>query len=73
MILHAMKKFKAFKEYDPYAPIPYQDWEKPLVRTFHERKTTGIYTGCPVGPYRKYIVEAVIASLSDILKENSNK
>jgi len=73
MILHAIKKFKAFKEYDPYAPISYQDWEKPLVRTFHERKTTGIYTGCPVGPYRKYIVEAVIASLSDILKENSNK
>ena len=73
MILHAIKKFKAFKEYDPYAPISYQDWEKPLVRTFYERKTTGIYTGCPVGPYRHYIVEAVIASLSVILKENSNK
>ncbi|MCU0457353.1 MAG: hypothetical protein MUE74_13730, partial [Bacteroidales bacterium] len=36
MILHAMKKFSAFREYDKYAPIPYPDWEKPLKRTFHE-------------------------------------
>lgn len=67
MILHAMKKFEAFAEYDPFAPIHYPDWEKPLVRTFREGKTTGIYTGCPVGPYRRYLVEAAVASVSDIL------
>jgi hypothetical protein len=68
MIFHAMKKFCAFADYDRYAPIPYPDWEKPLVRTFHEGKTTGIYAGCLVGPYRKYVVEAVIASISDVLR-----
>jgi hypothetical protein len=68
MIFHAMKKFGAFAEYDPYAPIPYPDWEKPLVRTFREGKTTGIYAGCPVGPYRKYVVEATMASVAEALQ-----
>ncbi|MBN1261508.1 MAG: ferrochelatase [Anaerolineae bacterium] len=67
MIFHAMKKFDAFAEYDRNAPIPYPDWDQPLVRTFHEGKTTGIYAGCPVGPYRKYVVEAVEASVSEVL------
>jgi len=69
MILHAMKKFKAFSAYDPYEPIPYPDWDQPLLRTFREGKTTGIYTSCPVGPYRKYVVEAIVASISDVLGE----
>jgi hypothetical protein len=68
MFLHAIKKFKAFSSYDPYQPVPYPDWEKPLVRSFHEGKTTGIYTGCPVGKYRNYVVEATVASISEILK-----
>jgi protoheme ferro-lyase len=68
MIMHAMKKFPAFTEYDSNAPIHYTDWEKPLLRTFKEGKTTGIYAGCPVGKYRKYVIEAAKTSLSDILK-----
>jgi hypothetical protein len=68
MFLHAIKKFKAFGTYDPNEPVPYQDWEKPLVRFFKEGKTTGIYAGCPVGPYRKYIVESAVTSITDILK-----
>ncbi len=68
MIFHAMKKFNAFAEYDCRAPVPYPDWEQPLVRCFREAKTTGIYAGCPVGPYRKHVVEAVVASVGEILK-----
>lgn len=67
MIFHAMKKFDAFAEYDPNHPVPYPDWEQPLVRTFHEGKTTGIYAGVPVGPYRKYVVDALVASISNVL------
>jgi protoheme ferro-lyase len=67
MIFHAMKKFTAFAEYDPYAPIPYPDWEQPLVRSFRQGRTTGIYTGCPVGPYRKHVVEATVASILETL------
>lgn len=68
MIFHAMKKFNAFAEYDRNAPIPYPDWEAPLVREFHERKTTGIYAGTPVGPYRKFIVQAVVDSITEVLQ-----
>jgi hypothetical protein len=68
MIFHAMKKFNAFSEYDRYQPVPYPDWEKPLVRTFREGKTTGIYAGTPVGPYRQYVVRAVVDSISAILE-----
>ena len=67
MIFHAMKKFGAFPDYDRNAPIPYPDWEKPLVRTFHAGKTTGIYAGCPVGPYRKYVSTALVNSLNEVL------
>jgi len=67
MFLHAMKKFKAFSSYDPDEPVPYPDWEKPLVRSFREGKTTGIYAGCPVGKYRKYVVESAVTSIRDIL------
>ncbi len=67
MIFHAMKKFHAFAEYDRNQPIPYPDWETPLVRQFHEGKTTGIYAGTPVGKYRKYIVEALVNSICDVL------
>lgn len=68
MIFHAMKKFCAFREYDKNQPVPYPDWEKPLVRTFHENKTTGIYAGTPVGPYRKHIVQAVVNSIASVLE-----
>jgi hypothetical protein len=67
MIFHAMKKFRAFASYDPHEPIPYPDWDRPLVRIYRENGTTGIYSGCPVGPYRKFVVEAVVASVSEIL------
>jgi hypothetical protein len=67
MIFHAMKKFGAFKEYDMHQPVSYKDWEKPLVRTFREGKTTGIYAGVPVGPYRKYVVDALVASVETVL------
>ncbi len=67
MIFHAMKKFAPFAEYDRNAPIPYPDWEAPLVRKFTQGKTTGIYCGTPVGPYRKYIVRAVVDSISAVL------
>jgi len=68
MIFHAMKKFTAFESYNLNDPIPYPDWEKPLVRKFTEGKTTGIYCGTPVGPYRKYIVDAVINSISEVIQ-----
>lgn len=68
MIFHAMKKFNAFREYDKNQPVPYPDWEKPLVRTFHEGKTTGIYTGTPVGPYRVHVVQAVVNSIASVLE-----
>jgi protoheme ferro-lyase len=67
MIYHAVKKYAVFEDYDPYAPIPYPDWERPLVRTFHRGRTTGIYAGCPVGPYRPYVVKAVVGSVLDCL------
>jgi protoheme ferro-lyase len=69
MFFHAIKKFRAFKEFDPYTPVPYPDWDKPLVRIFTEGGTTGIYTGCPVGPYRPLVAEAVTASVSEILEK----
>jgi len=68
MIFHAMKKFSAFAEYDRNDPVPYPDWEKPLVRRFREGRTTGIYAGCPVGPYRKHVVEAAVASIAEVLE-----
>ncbi len=68
MIFHAMKKFNAFVEYKRNDPVSYPDWDKPLVRTFHEGKTTGIYTSVPVGPYRRYVVDAVVSSLESILR-----
>jgi hypothetical protein len=67
MIFHAMKKFNAFSEYDHTQPIPYPDWEQPLVRKFKEGKTTGIYAGTPVGPYSQYVVQALVASLTAVL------
>ena len=69
MIFHAMKKFTAFSSYDRNEPVPYPDWEQPLVRTFHQGKTTGIYASCPVGPYRRYVVEAVVNSVGSILAQ----
>jgi protoheme ferro-lyase len=68
MIFHAIKKFNAFKSYDRNQPIPYPDWETPLVRKFSEGKTTGIYCGTPVGPYRKHIVQAVVDSISEVIR-----
>ena len=67
MFFHAIKKFSAFPDYDRYQLVLYPDWEKPLVRTFHAGRTTGIYAGTLVGPYCKYVVQALVASLSEIL------
>jgi hypothetical protein len=30
-------------------------------------KTTGIYAGCPVGPYRRHVVAAVVNSVASLL------
>jgi len=67
MFLHAIKKFRAFREYDPFQPVPYPDWEKPLRRVFREGKTTGIYAGCPVGKYSRPVAEAAYMSVAEIL------
>jgi protoheme ferro-lyase len=67
MFFHAMKKFNAFPDYDCNNPVPYPDWDQPLRRFFHAGKTTGIYAGTPVGPYRKYIVQAVVDSIQQVL------
>jgi hypothetical protein len=67
MFLHAIKKFRAFREYDPFQPVPYPDWEKPLRRIFREGKTTGIYAGCPVGKYRRPVAEASYRSVAAVL------
>jgi hypothetical protein len=67
MIFHAMKKFNAFAEYDRNRPVPYPDWDQPLTREFHEGKTTGIYLGVLVGPYRCHVVDAVVDSVSAVL------
>ena len=69
MIFHAMKKFTVFSNYDRNDPVPYPNWDEPLVRTFHEGKTTGVYAGCPVGPYRKYVVEAMVNSVGGVLAQ----
>jgi protoheme ferro-lyase len=67
MILHALRKFSVFPDYNPNETLYYPDWEKPFVRTFHSGKTTGIYAGCPVGPYRRFVVEAIVNSVGEIL------
>lgn len=73
MIFHAMKKFNAFAEYNRNEPVPYPDWEKPLVRTFHEGNTTGIYAGVPVGPvYRPYVAQALADSIKQVLDETKS-
>jgi protoheme ferro-lyase len=68
MITHAMRKYYVFPDYDVNTPLDYPDWEAPLVRRFSAGKTTAIYCGTPVGPYRKYIVQAVVDSISEILQ-----
>ncbi|TEU01501.1 MAG: hypothetical protein E3J30_00475 [Anaerolineales bacterium] len=72
MIFHAMKKFIAFSDYDRDDPVQYTDWEQPLVRTYHEGKTTGIYAGCPVGPYRRHVVAAVVNSIAGLLDRDQS-
>lgn len=71
MIHHGMKKFPAFADYDLSQPIPYPDWDQPLVRTFHNTKTTGIYASCPVGVYRRRVTEAVVSSVGSILAKKA--
>ncbi len=68
MFFHAIKKFHAFSSYDQNQPVAYPDWEKPLERRFTEGNTTGIYAGCPVGPYRKFVARAVADSVLSLLK-----
>lgn len=63
MIFHAIKKYVAFSSYQINDPVDYPDWEKPLTRYFRDGETTGIYSGCPVGPYRKFVAEAVSSSV----------
>jgi len=73
MIFHAMKKFRAFTSYSFYEPVDYPDWENPLVRYFREGKTTGIYAGCPVGPYRKYVALAIRDSICSVFRDNGDR
>jgi hypothetical protein len=67
MFLHGIKKFSAFREYDPFKPVPYPDWDKPLKRIFMEGRTTGISTGCPVGKYSTYIAQAAYESIASVM------
>ncbi|MBN1107612.1 MAG: hypothetical protein JXR66_13505 [Bacteroidales bacterium] len=71
MFLHAIKKFRAFREYDPFKPVPYPDWDKPLRRIFREGQTTGIYAGCPVGKYSSLVAEAVYLSVAGVLNQKT--
>jgi hypothetical protein len=68
MILHAQHKFGTFSAFDPYAPVPYPDWERPLRREFREGRTTAISLGCPVGPYRCHVAQAVADSVAEALE-----
>jgi len=67
MIYHAMKKFDVFSDYDRNQPVSYPDWEQPLIREFHRKNTTAIYTSCLAGPYRVYVVDALVESLTQVL------
>lgn len=68
MILHAMKKYHVFGDFNRYQPVHYPDWNQPFVRRFKQGKTNAIYGGCLVGPYRKYVVDAVTASVGQVLQ-----
>jgi len=68
MIFHAIKKYVAFSYYHINDPVHYPDWEKPLERRFLEKDTIGIYTGCPVGPYRKWVAQAVSGSILSLFR-----
>ena len=67
MIFHAMKKFADFPDYAKQDPVPYPDWELPLVRRFRKGRTTAIYAGTPVGPYRPHVTEALVESVAEVL------
>jgi hypothetical protein len=69
MIFHAIKKYVAFSSYHINDPVHYPDWEQPLKRYFRHGETTGIYTGCPVGPYRKFVAQAVSESVLRLFGE----
>lgn len=70
MIFHAMKKFTVFPDYDINEPVPYPDWDMPLERIFMAGNTEAISLGCPVGKYRKYIVEGTVRSILDLQDNN---
>jgi hypothetical protein len=67
MFLHAMHKFDVFEDYDVYEPVEYVDWERPLRRVYHSGETTLVYASCPVGPYRRHIVDAVVNSIGEVM------
>jgi len=67
MIFHAMKKFADFPDYAKQDPVPYPDWERPLVRRFRKGRTTAIYAGTPVGPYRSHVTQALVESVAEVL------
>ena len=66
MIYHALKKFTVFPDFDINQPIPYPDWDKPLLRRFSKGKTEAISLGCPVGKYRKHIVDGIFESVMNM-------
>lgn len=69
MIHHARKKFLPFSFYSQFDPVFYEDWDKPLVRTFTENKTTGVYLSVPVGDrYRPYVVKALMETIMSIIE-----
>jgi hypothetical protein len=73
MIFHAMKKYDVFDDYDRNRPVEYYDWDQPMVRTFHNKSTKAIYAGCLVGPYRSFVVDAIVSSLSEVLGDSKTK
>jgi hypothetical protein len=69
MIFHAMKKYDVFNDYDRNQPVEYFNWDEPMVRSFHCKSTKAIYAGCLVGSYRSYVVDAIVSSLNEVLRD----
>lgn len=70
MIYHALKKFTVFPDFDINNPLPYPDWDIPLERRFRAGNTEAISLGCPVGKYRKYLVDGIAGAILDLQQNN---
>jgi len=69
MFYHAVKCYHKFDQYNVYDPIDYPDWSVPYSREFVQGKTRIIYSGCAVGKYQQYVIEALYQSFDSILSK----